>query len=243
MTDVDGQIDALAVRVSFIDEFDRTLGPGERVTFGRAADLVIDTHRSLHRQLGLIENDGNYCWLANIGRRIPLVVQGEAPFRAELASGDEITVPVGQSVISFSFRIPDSARFTTYQIDLEVIGPQRRTDRVLPAVASHTTTQVSETVGLTPSLRVLLTALAEPRLRMTGERLPSTAELSERTGYAPRTIEKAIGEACRRVDREGTLGLFGTVADPKRDRREVLVRVLLQSAIITRADLALLDGP
>ena len=47
---------------------------GQSLTFGRAADLVIDDNQFLHRQVRQLAHRSGLWWLDNIGTRIPLGV-------------------------------------------------------------------------------------------------------------------------------------------------------------------------
>ena len=63
--------------VEFVGD-ERVLDPDEELTFGRAADLVIDENRYLHRVLGRFSYAKGTWWLTNVGSAIPLTVSDVA---------------------------------------------------------------------------------------------------------------------------------------------------------------------
>ena len=53
------------------------VAPGQDLTFGRAADLIVDENPHLHRVLGRLQHWGGLWWLTNEGRSITMVVADE----------------------------------------------------------------------------------------------------------------------------------------------------------------------
>ena len=78
-------MDPNQLTVGFIDEF-RELSPGQSLTFGRMADLVVDEgNQYLHRILGrLVFHDGLW-WVENLGSQIELYLLG--------ADGTSVSLP------------------------------------------------------------------------------------------------------------------------------------------------------
>lgn len=221
--------------VGFAGEFEREVHPGERLTFGRSADLTVDVNPMLHRRLGVLRNDGHRCELANEGSRITLYIDGERGFRTELPSGRRMLLPDGQGHIRFA------AGRMQYEIDFEINMPATLTVSSSQSLAGASSTFRPPDLDLTPGRRVLLTALVEPELRSSNDPRPSTKALMTRTGYTHRSIERALDEICEMLDPNRSLGMLGSPDRPARDRRNVLARHVLETGLITTDDLVLLD--
>jgi hypothetical protein len=75
----------------------RALAPGEVLTFGRAADLVVDeANRYLHRVLGRFSWHGGWWWVENLGSQVDLEVVGDDGALARLP-GSRCTPSSGRS--------------------------------------------------------------------------------------------------------------------------------------------------
>ena len=78
------------------------LRPGDELSFGREAELVIDENPYLHRKLGLVHSRGEAWWLTNTGNRIPMEVRDlESRSVLVVASGREVAITFPSSVIQF----------------------------------------------------------------------------------------------------------------------------------------------
>lgn len=88
--------------------------PGETLTFGRAADLIVDAdNQYLHRVLGCFAAQGDVWFLQNLGRFITLhVLDADGPSCTTVAPGEQL--PIGFE----AFRVEFSAGPTDYRIDV-----------------------------------------------------------------------------------------------------------------------------
>lgn len=220
--------------VGFAGVYSSTLASGQQLTFGRAADLVVDDNPMLHRRLGLLQNDGAYCTLANIGNRITLFVDGEGGYRAEVPSGRRLLLPEGPGHIRF---MVGRSRF-----DIEFLARFPGAESALVSrEEGHASTLAPKQIDLTPNRRILLTALVESDLTGDGSARPSTGHLIRRTGMSHRSVERALDEICELLDPDRQLGLAGSPDRPARNRRDLLARYVLETGMITTDDLDLLN--
>src|SRR6478735_10518587 len=92
------------------------MSPGEELTFGRAADLVIDENRYLHRILGRFSESNGWWWLANVGSSIPITVSdARSPSFTRLAPGATTVISFDSASITFE------AGGATYELLVDVL--------------------------------------------------------------------------------------------------------------------------
>ncbi len=231
--------------VDFCGEI-RQVDVGRSLTFGRAADLVIDDNQFLHRRVGQLEHRSGLWWLDNIGTRIPLSVK-------DLTSRSQVTLAPGRSLaISFpSAAVQFSAGRSNYELEISVPLPLDRPMLRLVGddeAASTATDGDGETISLanvplTVDQKLLIVALAEPTLR-SGEadvETPSNRAAAHRLGWTITRFNRKLDNVCDRLTRAGVSGVRGQAGDLASDRRVRLVEHAVSSGLVTSDDLALLD--
>lgn len=209
--------------------------PGETLTFGRSADLVVDAdNQHLHRVLGCFASQGDVWFLQNLGRYITLRITDRAgPSRAELAPGDQLPIGFEEFVVAF-----DAGR-SAYEIG--------------GALAERTPLELGESlptdtvefglISLNDEQRLMVVALAEPLLRGTpnwASRLPGNKEVARRLGWTVTKYNRKLDYLCRRLAEQGVDGLQGGSGMLASGRRQLLVQHLVERGSVTAADLDLL---
>ncbi len=217
------------------------LAPGDSLTIGRDADLVVDDNPFLHRRLVELLWDGGFWWVVNVGTRISLTVAGGAgSLQSWVAPGSRVPVVLPEVSVLFS------AGETTYEIDLRCPtaafdalaagdqGRELRGDLTLGAVP------------LTSSQLRLLLALAEDTLRRAGDgssQLPTNAAAAARLGWSKTTFNRKLDNLCDKFTRAGVKGLHGRPGELAVNRRARLVEYVVAARIVHVDQLALLDQP
>lgn len=214
--------------------------PGEQLIFGRDARLRLDEgdNRYLHRSAGKFLWYGEMWWLENLGRSIELVlrdVSGVDEKSIRPAHPPEpLTRQAGVVWLSSGTR--------QYQLEYtqsrDPLPPRSQ-----PPVFDGERTWTLENVALGECQRLLLTALAERRLR--GERspsaLPRNKDVAIRLGWPITTFNRRLDGLCTLFTDVGIDGLIGSEEQRATNRREILVEHVLQKHLIKPADLSRLD--
>jgi len=208
-----------------------------RFAIGREGDLVIDDNRYLHRRFLELSVDNGWWWLANVGSRIAATVtDGTGRVHARLAPGARLPVVFDRLHVLFG------AGSTTYDFTVHTQGGFAVDPG--PAVA----TGGDETIGdvpLSPSQKLLLVALAENVLRQveTGRgEIPSSADAAARLGWTLTAFTRKLDTVCGKLERQGVTGLRGGRGNLATNRRMRLVEHAVATRLVTRDDLAMLDG-
>lgn len=226
------------MRVEFCGET-TVLGPGDELTFGRDADLVLDeSNRFLHRLTGRFVHRTGLWWLQNLGSSVRMeVLDADGPTTILVDPGMERPIIVGQA------RIRLSAGRTTYELEVDTQAEFVAADPPRAAHADLATTLRAPVIPLNDEQRVLLVALGEPRLRDPhDDRLPANKDIRLRFGWSRKKFDGKLDYLCRRLDEHGVEGLRGDVASLARDRRAVLVDHALATGMISGRDLGLLES-
>jgi len=247
---VTGAVDAAAVAESpdLVVEFvgdERVLSPGDELTFGRSADLVIDENRYLHRVLGRFAWANGMWWLSNVGSAIPLAMaDADSPSFVRVAPGATVPIPFGSATLGFE------AGGRSYELRVEVLSelagfgldPAAVESEADGAGAELTTTASS--LPLTDEQRLLLVALAEPRLRDVpgSEQLPTNRQIAHMFGWTITKFNRKLDGLCIKYAAAGVSGLRGSSDLLAKDRRVRLTDHAVHAGIITAADLPLLDA-
>ena len=216
----------------------RVLEHDESLTFGRDADLEIDTNPYLHRRVGVFRQRNGDWWVSNTGTAIALEVCDDAsPSRLTVAPGTSTPVPFRESVVRFqagpsvyelNLAMPDSPSFE--DLDEPIDGP--------PTIRSTE-------VPLNDEQRLLLVTLAELRLRDRGapsSAIPPNRVVSQRLGWSTTKFNRKLDNLCGKFHRLGVAGLKGDSGALASNRRERLVNHVLTTGLISRADLELLEA-
>lgn len=214
------------------------LSDGDSLTFGRKAELEIDTNPYLHRRVGVFRRIDNYWWLSNTGTAIALEVCDEAsPSRLTIAPGTSAPVSFLEAVVRFQAG-PAVYELTTKMSD----SPSM--ERAISPVEGAPTIRSAD-VPLNDEQRLLLVSLAELRLRDRGapsSALPTNRHVSARLGWSTTKFNRKLDNLCGKFQRRGVAGLKGDSGALASNRRERLVNHVLTTGLITRADLELLDA-
>ena len=206
---------------------------GGELTFGRAADLVVDARNQyLHRILGRFVSHHDQWYLQNLGRNIPLrVVDRIAPSRAEVGPGDQIPIGFDEFVVVFG------AGSSTYEIEGALA---EATPLELGLVVASDTVDfgLSE---LNDEQRQLVAVLGEPLLRGEADwtaHLPSNKEAARRLGWTITKFNRKLDYLCRRLSEAGVDGMVGDLGALASNRRQHLVSHVVSRGLVTSADLA-----
>lgn len=224
--------------VEFVGD-ERVLDPDEELTFGRAADLMIDENRYLHRVLGRFSYAKGTWWLTNLGSAIPLTVSDVAgPSFARVAPGSTIAMSFDSATIAFE------AGGSNYELRVDVLGPTAGGDvdeRHLDDHSDEVTTTASS-LPLTDEQRLLLVALAEAQLLDPASTLdlPTNRQVAARLGWTLTKYNRKLDGLCRKFAAAGVAGLHGSSAALARDRRVRLVDHVVHAGVVTPADLPVL---
>lgn len=206
------------------------------LSIGREADVVIDDNRYLHRHFLSIGRSDGLWWIVNVGDRLSATVADvEGRVQAWLAPGARLPVVFGHTVIRFT------AGPTSYELSLHMA------DEVFSEPVGPGDLSGEETVGpraFTPDQRLLVTALAEPALRATGEgvaSIPTSSAAAHRLGWSLPKFNRKLDAVCQRLAKGGVRGLHGGPGELASNRRARLVEYALSARLITPEDLELLD--
>jgi hypothetical protein len=215
-----------------------SLAPGESLTFGKHADLVIDPHDDyLHRLLGEITYEGSAWWLTNRGDRIVMSVEdANGPSFKQLAPGTRDALTYEEFFIRFRTRL------ARYELEGS-LAEAAQAPADARTLDDDTRTGGWGEVVLSADERRLLAALAEHRLeagRNAQIALPSNEDVQHRLGIRATTYNRRLDHLCARLANAGVDGLVGSDGRPARDRRHELVEHVLRYGLITRRDLDLL---
>jgi hypothetical protein len=220
----------------------RALASDQSLTFGRAADLVVDeANRYLHRVLGRFSWHSGWWWVENLGSQVDLEVVGDDGTLARLAARPEgpgaATPLTGRHLVRFE------AGGLRYELDVLVEGGAARQPAAPDAEIPGETTSRFGWVELTTDERLLVTALAEPLLRDPGagpdDLVPNRA-IAARLGWSITKFNRKLDYLCTRLTRSGVRGLQGERGVEATNRRWRLVEHGVAARLVTADDLPLL---
>jgi len=227
--------------VEFAGE-ERVLSPGDELTFGRSADLVIDTNRYLHRLIGRFTWTNGMWWLVNTGSSTALRLADVAgPSYAKVAPGATVPLAYESAVLTFE------AGGRPYELRLEqlVDTPLLDLDSDLDTGADRTgvldleATTTAGSLPLNDEQRLLLVALCEPWLDdAASNELPTNRQIAARLGWTITKYNRKLDWLCQKYASAGVSGLRGSSDLLARDRRVRLVEHALDTGIVTSADLS-----
>lgn len=219
------------------------LAPNDELTFGRAADLVVDDNPYLHRIVGRIKHRGGSWWLANLGTTVAVtVLDRTGASSATVAPGSTTALVHGEFVLAFSagpsaYEITGTLEDVEREHDLGLdAGP--RGDR--PGSPDLPATLEWGRVGLNPDQRVLLAVLCRDRLRLPSDRwapVPSNRACATTLDWTLAKFNRKLDHLCEKLHRAGVRGVHGDLGLLAADRRRVLVDHAVQVGLVTRDDL------
>jgi len=227
------------LRVEFVGE--EIIVPADHeLTFGRAADLIIDDNPYLHRTLGRFSVIRGLWWLTNTGRSIALAVTdlGGSSF-SRIAPGSAMAITVPEAAVRFE---AGAARYEI-EVFLPSMGPDDESAREVWLDDGAGPTVTVSQIPLTPEQLELVVALAEFRLREPGSQapLPTNKAVSARLGWSRSKFNRKLDALCAKLARAGVTGLHGSAGELARDRRLRLVEHAIITRLITPEDLAILE--
>lgn len=225
-----------ALRIEYCGEW-HELPPGEVLTVGRDADLVIDDNPRLDARLVEVSEHNGMWWIVStaVSHRIQ-VSDPSGRVSTELAPGDRAPVVFTPAHVVFT------AGPTTYEFAVHGELPYSAT-----ATSAELRPARAELPRLTANQRLLLVVLCEPTLRrpsnLRGE-FPTSAEAAQRLGWSLTAFNRKLDNVCDRLDRAGVAGLRGGRGNLATRRRARLIEYALAAGLVTADDLALLpSGP
>lgn len=217
------------------------LGPGEELTFGREADLVLDDNPYLHRLVGRIAQRDGAWWLHNVGRTVAVTVH-------DLVGSSSATVGPGSGIALLwgRFRLSFRAGRVPYELEgvleehewFEAVG--------LPTRPGSARTLEWGRVELNDDQRLLLAALCEHRLRNPWDRTSppvSNRAGARRLGWSVAKYNRKLDHLCEKLARHGVPGVRGDLGLLAADRRARLVDHAVEVGLVGVEDLERLDRP
>ncbi len=227
--------DGFDLVVEFLGD-ERVLAPGDELTFGRAGDLRIDDNRYLHRLVGRFTWANGMWWISNVGSSIAVQVADAAGLSyAKVAPGSSVPLSFETSRLTFE------AGASKYELTAELLvdAPFLHVDDEVVDRAEVTTTAAS--LPLNAEQRLLLVALAAPKLRHGDAELPTNRQVAAQLGWTITKFNRKLDGLCRKYAAAGVSGLRGSSDLLARDRRVRLVEHVLTAGVIDDRDLVLLE--
>ncbi len=224
-----------AVTVHYCDE-EYLVEPGSQFTIGRDADLSVDDNQFLHRVfLALSDRDG-FWFLHNVGSQLGATVSNTSGhLEAFLAPGASIPLVFSRTLVAFS------AGPTIYEVEFVTESQAFSVPTITQSENGDTTIGP---VRFTTDQRILIVALAEPRLRRDGRvaiSLPSSPEAARRLGWTNSKFNRKLDNVCDKLTKLGVRGLHGDISSYASNRRARLVEYAVATRLVTVDDLAVLD--
>jgi hypothetical protein len=213
--------------------------PGATLTFGRAADLIIDeANLYLHRVVGrFVWHDGLW-WIENHGQQVELEVESDTGVRAHLPARDAEAAPVVAPLVGSRSAVRFAGGGLRYGLDAFHGGAAAPVLRA-PERAGRATSQFGR-VELTGDERALLAALAAPILRdpttAGPDRLPTNREVATYLGWPLTKFNRKLDYLCVRLTKAGVRGLQGGRGAEATNRRWRLVEHAVAARLVTPED-------
>ncbi|MFK7918942.1 MAG: hypothetical protein AB8G14_12765 [Ilumatobacter sp.] len=231
------------LRVEFCGE--EYAAAGERsLSFGRSADIDIDTNPFLHRIVGEFRLRNGLWWLHNVGSAIALsLIDDSTTSSARIAPGSVMPVAFEASTLRFE------AGGVSYELSLDVVDPlgadpdpDDATEHVTQA-ASHDdddddaqATTTTANLPLTEDQFALLVALARP-VMANAEAMPPNRKLAHDLGWTVTRLNRKLDGLCAKYAKAGVSGLHGSTDRLAKDRRTRLAEHAIHAGIVSVDDL------
>ena len=220
----------------------RTLDAGETLTFGRAADLVVDeANRYLHRVLGRFSWHSGWWWIENLGSQIDLEVVGDDGTLVRLAPRPE-DGPGAASPLTARHLVRFEAGGLRYELVVQASGGAVPVGVPAGEIPGETTSRYGY-LDLTDEERLLVTALAEPVLRDPAagpDAMVPNRAIAARLGWSITKFNRKLDYLCTRLTRSGVRGLQGERGGEATNRRWRLVEHAVAARLVSAEDLDLL---
>lgn len=192
----------------------------DRLTFGRAGDLVLDSDPHLHRLVGEFAREGETWWLRNLGSKLFITLVRPDGTRVELAPGASHVLVTSRGAV----------RVSVGQARYELRFDTGRVEQQPPPMATAPTGATTEfDTYLTPREVDFLVTFARPIIDGTNGPLPTYADVAHIWGVSPKTLDNTV-QTIKRKMRNARL-----VRDEPLD---TIVRVAISHSLVSAADLA-----
>lgn len=212
--------------------------PDEEMIFGREGDLSIDENPYLHRHLGSFVHRNGLWWLRNIGSAIAMELR-DCKSPAVVVLPPDVEAPIAYDRFTIRFE----AGATPYELSGTLAEPTGSgVSHVLPGTGTET--EEFGRVAMTLDQRLLVLALAEPRLRDMHNPdvpLPSNREAAQRLGWKITKFNRKLDNVCDKLTKKGVPGLHGDRGGIASNRRKHLVDHAVNSGMVSPADLQVFD--
>ncbi|MDR1237076.1 MAG: hypothetical protein LBK28_02425 [Propionibacteriaceae bacterium] len=212
--------------------------PNEQFSIGRNGDVAFDDNPYLHRSFLRLAFGNGLWWVVNDGKRLTAALSdGEGRMYSWLSPGSAVPLVFRHMRLSFA------AGPISYELNLFTATPA-----FAPVGSMASADYSEETIGdipLTATQKLLILALAENRLRKFGSgavEIPSTAQAAERLGWTQTRFNRKLDNVCDKFDHIGVDGLRGDSSGYAINRRARLVEYAVSSALVTAAELPLLEA-
>jgi hypothetical protein len=213
------------------DDGHRVLTPAQSMTFGRQADLVVDsTNRSLHRVLGEFRHDASTWRVVNRGRTTSLIVCDlDGASFARVTPGADVPLPFTNAAVMFSAG-QANYRLTTH---LPLADTEERGRPRFEGANEAELTITLSTVMFNDEQHQLLVALASERAAES-DRATTNRQLAKQLGWSINKFNRKLDNLCLKLHRAGVSGLVGDTADVARERRARLAVVAVEYDLVNR---------
>lgn len=224
---------AAGLIVRFLD-LEHRVPADEQLTFGRAADIVLDEDNLyLHRVVGRFVWWDGFWWIENLGDALELQLLGDDGSQVKLPPGAQAPLTQPQAAVRFS------AGGLPYEVEAAVAAPSGPGPPSLGPAEGQPTTRYGDVV-LTADERALVVELARPFLLDPGagpEQLPSNEDVAAALGWGRTKLNRKLDYLCERMTRAGVRGLHGGRGQLANNRRWVLVQHALLARLVTPEEL------
>lgn len=220
--------------LDFVDERYEAY-PGDEITFGRAADVILDEGNDfMHRVVGsFVFHQGSW-WLQNRSSSTQLSVTTEV--------GKQSLLPPGTSdpLTSSNGNVRFSAGSSNYELSYDIAMPLEPPRQGGMTIGDARATDEYGVVPLNEEQRAMLVLLAEQWLRNPGASyhdVPANADVAHRLGWSLKKLDRKLDYLCARLSDLGVPGLRGEKGGEASDRRRRLVEHVLAVRLIGEKDL------
>ena len=218
---------------------DHTLNPGESLTFGRSAELVIDENPYMHRILGRFVEQGHHWCIQNLGRSISFTVKDSVGMSSALVAPNS-----SAALLHGEFTCGFVAGPTRYELSGGLEGFEWDTDLLGEEGVQGTQTMDWGRVELNDDQRLLLLAMCEQRLldpRTDHTQPPSNRQGAARLGWSLTEFNRKLDHLCEKLHRAGIPNVHGAMGANAMDRRGHLIDHALHVQLVTASELHLID--
>lgn len=201
------------------------------LTFGRAADLVIDVNPYLHRVLGRFRHDGRSWWLDNLGRSMTLTL---------LSNDDLSSATLGPGASAPVLHVESVVSFTAGPANYELTVTNERAERLADLGARPDGPLVTLEWGhveLSADQIELLGVLCATRLARPSDQwavIPSNRECASALGWTLAKYNRKLDHLCNKLARSGVRGLHGDLGLSALDRRRNLIDHVVRIGLLDR---------